>query len=120
MYTIACILSYDGLPSMVPVESMDPQKLKADATDTKQGRRATGYISPGKFLISLISDKGRKKSHFHKNRVSMHGSAISTRSLPHASVDRLQQQGPPLDGGGSGGAASRIRSFKRQRESGPQ
>nr|XP_029117614.1 DExH-box ATP-dependent RNA helicase DExH6 isoform X1 [Elaeis guineensis] len=119
MYAIACILSYDGLPSMVPVdESMEPQTSKANATDMKQERRAIGYVSPGKFLRFLASDQAQNKSNFHKMREPMHGSAILTYSAPHTLVDRFQQQRTPLNGHGSGGSGPRIRSFKRQRENG--
>lgn len=118
MYAIACILSYDGLPSMVPVdESMEPQTSKAGGADMMQGRRAIGYISPGKFLRSLTSDQVQNKSNFHKMRASMHGNAILTYPAPHALADRFQQQRPPF-GPGSGGSAPRIRSTKRQRENG--
>uniref|UniRef100_A0ACD5W477 Uncharacterized protein n=1 Tax=Avena sativa TaxID=4498 RepID=A0ACD5W477_AVESA len=47
MYAIACILSYDGLPAMVP--------SKNRASDQSSTERRVGYTRPNGFLTSLLS-----------------------------------------------------------------
>ncbi|RWW64162.1 hypothetical protein BHE74_00028612 [Ensete ventricosum] len=103
MYAIACILSYDGLPSVLADAVLQPQPSGRDAGDPGrpfQGRRLTGFIPPGGFLRSLISDKVQG-SHSR--------SPVSAQSISHSPVRS------PFPGPGSGSSAPRIRSFKRRR-----
>ncbi|RWV97789.1 hypothetical protein GW17_00039402 [Ensete ventricosum] len=103
MYAIACILSYDGLPSVLADAVLEPQPSGRDAGDPGrpfQGRRLTGFIPPGGFLRSLISDKVQG-SHSR--------SPVSAQSISHSPVRS------PFPGPGSGSSAPRIRSFKRRR-----
>lgn len=48
MYAIACILSYDGLPAMVPSGKHSSHKSSTE--------RRAGYTQPDGFLTSLLSD----------------------------------------------------------------
>ncbi|XP_072951101.1 DExH-box ATP-dependent RNA helicase DExH6 isoform X1 [Typha angustifolia] len=124
MYAISCILSYDGLPTIISAdEYTDPQQSMVDAAELNnypQVRRGMGYNSPSSFLRSLMSEKARKTSNFNKTRESVHPKTYATRLPPHAQVDRFQQQRPPSHGSSSGSTAPRIRSMKRQRGNTPQ
>nr|XP_009399067.1 PREDICTED: DExH-box ATP-dependent RNA helicase DExH6 [Musa acuminata subsp. malaccensis]XP_009399068.1 PREDICTED: DExH-box ATP-dependent RNA helicase DExH6 [Musa acuminata subsp. malaccensis] len=111
MYAIACILSYDGLPSVLADAVLEPQPSGRDAADPGrpfQGRRLMGFIPPGGFLRSLISDKVQG-SPSRKDRKANLISPVSAHSISHSPVRS------PFPGPGSGSAAPRIRSFKRRR-----
>lgn len=111
MYAIACILSYDGLPSVLADAVLEPQPSGRDAADPGrpfQGRRLMGFIPPGGFLRSLISDKVQG-SPSHKDRKANLINPVSAHSISHSPVRS------PFPGPGSGSSAPRIRSFKRRR-----
>ncbi|CAD6236609.1 unnamed protein product [Miscanthus lutarioriparius] len=105
MYAIACILSYDGLPAMVPPNDLSAnggsgQNL-AEASRFSQGRRAD-YIPPSGFLMSLLADK-------------THPGGSSAHSRPsRAPVGRFDRSQRPFRKSGPGSSAPR--SFKRQRD----
>lgn len=110
MYAIACIFSYDGLPSILADAAWEFQSSSGDAADNNrsiQGKRPMGFIPPGGFLRSLISDKAQRP-HIHKVRRVNHGNPIS-HSQSHMPVRS------PFPGPGSGSPAPRLRSFKRRR-----
>ena len=129
MYAIACILSYDGLSSISPDDdAFDSQATKLDAADRNKsagGRKGFGYITPGPYLRSLMSDNARATSS-HSNNVRG--------SMPNGPPRGFQHQKPgnksqiPLHGrsgaaaatagggsGGGGGGGPRSTSFKRRR-----
>lgn len=105
MYAIACILSYDGLPAMVPPNDLSANRGSgqdlAEASRFSQGRRA-GYIPPSGFLISLLADR-------------THPGCASTHTRPsRAPVGRFDRSQRPFRNSGPGSSAPR--SFKRQRD----
>ncbi|URE04822.1 R3H domain [Musa troglodytarum] len=111
MYAIACILSYDGLPSVLADAVLEPQPSGRDGADPGrpfQGGRLMGFIPPGAFLRSLISDKVQG-SHSRKDRRANLIGPVSAHSISHSPVRS------PVPGPGSGSSAPRIRSFKRRR-----
>nr|CAD1828215.1 unnamed protein product [Ananas comosus var. bracteatus] len=56
MYAIACILSYDGLPTIVPSDDFIESKSDMGEPSKWGGRRGAGYVSPSGFLKSLMSE----------------------------------------------------------------
>ncbi|OAY81438.1 putative ATP-dependent RNA helicase YTHDC2 [Ananas comosus] len=110
MYAIACILSYDGLPTIVPSDDFIESKSDMGEPSKWGGRRVAGYVSPSGFLKSLMSEKPRNNT--------MHRSSVSAQSLPQPAVQRpFHQEKPFLHGNRAVSATPRIRSFKRQRGS---
>ncbi|KAG8078077.1 hypothetical protein GUJ93_ZPchr0007g3434 [Zizania palustris] len=102
MYAIACILSYDGLPAMVPsgdfATNSGSNQSSTEPSRFCQGRIAA-YIPPGDFLMSLLSDRPPNAHHFQKS--SNH-------------PGRFDQSRPPQPNN-SGPGNSAPRTFKRQR-----
>ncbi|KAJ6851738.1 DExH-box ATP-dependent RNA helicase DExH6 [Iris pallida] len=112
MYSIACILSYDGLSGISPgAESLD----QVETNKSFPGRKGTGYIPPCNFLTSLMSGRTPSASpNFNRGQAAK----------PNASVGRFQYQRPhPLHASSTGGPASfngdgsspKDWSFKRRR-----
>nr|CAB3478416.1 unnamed protein product [Digitaria exilis] len=116
MYAIACILSYDGLPAMVPSNDLPANgsdQNSAEANSFSQGRR-TGYIPPDDFLMSLMADKSRRAPHFQNS--SNHPGCASAHAQPsRAPVGRFDQSQRSFRNSGPGTGSSAPRSFKRQR-----
>ncbi|KAF8766215.1 hypothetical protein HU200_007721 [Digitaria exilis] len=116
MYAIACILSYDGLPDMVPSNDLPANgsdQNSAEANSFSQGRR-TGYIPPDDFLVSLIADKSRHAPHFQNS--SNHPGCASAHAQPsRAPVGRFDQSQRSFRNSGPGTGSSAPRSFKRRR-----
>ncbi|WOK99561.1 DExH-box ATP-dependent RNA helicase DExH6 [Canna indica] len=83
VYAIACILSYDGLPSVLADAAFNSQTADRDVADPNrsfQGRKSIGFIPPGGYLRSLFSDRARTPN-FHKVRkANRSGPPL----LPHA------------------------------------
>ncbi|KAL6616121.1 hypothetical protein ACP70R_038391 [Stipagrostis hirtigluma subsp. patula] len=114
MYAIACILSYDGLPAMVPSNDLSTNRGSQNSAEAKKfspGRRV-GYIPPGGFLMSLLADKPH---HTPVQRSSNHPGGASGHAGPsRASVGRFDQSQRSFHNSGPGSSARR--SFKRQRD----
>ncbi|CAL4973855.1 unnamed protein product [Urochloa decumbens] len=112
IYAIACILSYDGLPNMVPSNDLPSnQGPGQNSGEASQGRRA-GYIPPGAFLVSLLADKPHQAPHF-QNTANHPGGASSHTQAFRAPVGRFDQSQHSFRNSGPG--SSTRRSFKRQR-----
>lgn len=110
MYAIACILSYDGLPAMIPSNNFSGNRGSGQisaGSSFSQGRRA-GYIPPGGFLMSLLGDKPQNAPH---PGGGTSGSGPRTSRAPVGRFDRSQR---PFRNSGPGSSAPR--SFKRQRD----
>lgn len=128
MYAIACILSYDGLSTILrDADASDPHGSKLDVAEKNKsasGRKGFGYITPGPFLRSLMSDNARVNfSRPHK----------VTGPMPNAPPAKFRHQKPrnnpqaPFHGrggaaataignnGGGNGVSPRNPSFKRRR-----
>uniref|UniRef100_A0A0E0N2Y9 Uncharacterized protein n=1 Tax=Oryza rufipogon TaxID=4529 RepID=A0A0E0N2Y9_ORYRU len=116
MYAIACILSYDGLPAMITSDdvatSQGSNQSSAESSRFSQGRRV-GYIPPGGFLMSLLSDKPLNAPHFQKSFNHPDGASGHIRSS-RTSVGRFDQSRHPQRNN-SGPGSSAARTFKRQR-----
>uniref|UniRef100_A0A0D9V650 Uncharacterized protein n=1 Tax=Leersia perrieri TaxID=77586 RepID=A0A0D9V650_9ORYZ len=116
MYAIACILSYDGLPTMIPSDdvatSQGSNQSSAESSRFSQGRRV-GYIPPGGFLMSLLSDKPLNAPQFHKSFNHPDGASGHIRPS-RASIGRFDQSRRPRRNN-SGSGSSAPQTFKRQR-----
>ncbi|KAJ1285557.1 hypothetical protein BS78_03G288500 [Paspalum vaginatum] len=115
MYAIACILSYDGLPAMVPSNEFSANRgsgQNSAESSFSQGRRA-GYIPPGGFLMSLLGDKPQNAPRFQNSSNYPGGSSGHTRTS-RAPVGRFDRSQRPFRNSGPGSSAPR--SFKRQRD----
>lgn len=82
MYTIACILSYDGLPAVVRSKDLSPNQAwnqnSAEASTFSQVR-GVSYSPPGSFLMSLLlADKPHNATVFQKS--SNHPGGVSGQS----------------------------------------
>ncbi|KAG6537934.1 hypothetical protein ZIOFF_003037 [Zingiber officinale] len=88
VYAIACILSCDGLPSALadapPYRQQSPRD-KVDMNKSIQGKRQGGFIQPGGFLRSLISDNVRT-ANVHIVRNAKHSSHMQSYSQPQIDV----------------------------------
>ncbi|KAM0858511.1 hypothetical protein ACQ4PT_047782 [Festuca glaucescens] len=93
MYAIACILTYDGLPAMVPCNTrpFDPRPAE---------RRGGGYIRPNGFLTSLLTDRVIPLDHLSPENI-----------LPPSAGGRCSLRSRTVPG------TSAPQSFKRQRDS---
>ncbi|KAG8055280.1 hypothetical protein GUJ93_ZPchr0001g32006 [Zizania palustris] len=116
MYAIACILSYDGLPAMVPsgdfATNRGSNQSSTEPSRFSLGHRA-GYTPPGGFLVSLLSDRPPNAPHFHKS--SNHpGGASGHMQSSRASIGRFDQSRRPQRNN-PGPGSSAARTFKRQR-----
>uniref|UniRef100_A0A0A9CL48 DEAD-box helicase OB fold domain-containing protein n=1 Tax=Arundo donax TaxID=35708 RepID=A0A0A9CL48_ARUDO len=115
MYAIACILSYDGLPVMVPSNDLSTNRGSSqNSADSRfnQGRRVA-YIPPGGFLMSLLAAKPQNAPPFQKS--SNHPGGASGHTRPsRPSVGRFDQSQRPFSNSGPGSSAPRP--FKRQRD----
>ncbi|TVU34999.1 hypothetical protein EJB05_16861 [Eragrostis curvula] len=115
MYAIACILSYDGLPAMVPSNDLSSDQAwnrnSAEASRFSQGRRV-GYIPPDGFLMSLLADKPHDAPPFQEPSNHPGGASGHARASRPA-VGRYDQSQRPSRNYGPG--SSTPRSFKRQR-----
>ncbi|XP_042453374.1 DExH-box ATP-dependent RNA helicase DExH6-like [Zingiber officinale] len=111
VYAIACILSCDGLPSALadapPYRQQSPRD-KVDMNKSIQGKRQGGFIQPGGFLRSLISDNVRT-ANVHIVRNAKHSSHMQSYSQPQVSPIST------FPGANSSSSTPRIRSFKRHR-----
>nr|TKW16987.1 hypothetical protein SEVIR_5G335400v2 [Setaria viridis] len=116
MYAIACILSYDGLPAMVPSNDLPANRgsgqNSAEASSFSQGRRA-GYIPPGGFLVSLLADKPHQPPNFQNSYNHPGGASVHT-GPSRAPTGRFDQSQRSFRNSGPG--SSTRRSFKRQRD----
>ncbi|XP_042387797.1 DExH-box ATP-dependent RNA helicase DExH6-like [Zingiber officinale] len=113
VYAIACILSCDGLPSALadapPYRQQSPRdKVDMNKNKSIQGKRQGGFIQPGGFLRSLISDNVRTPN-VHIVRNAKHSSHMQSYSQPHVSPIST------FSGANSSSSTPRIRSFKRHR-----
>ncbi|AQL00170.1 DExH-box ATP-dependent RNA helicase DExH6 [Zea mays] len=116
MYAITCILSFDGLPSMVPPNDLSANRGSgqdlAEASKFSQGRRA-GYIPPSGFLMSLLADRTHNAPSFQNSSNHPGGGSAHTRPS-RAPVGRFDRSRRPFRNSGPGTSAPR--SFKRQRD----
>lgn len=111
MYAIACILSCEGLPSALadaPPDRQQSPRDKVDMNKSIQGKRQGGFIQPGGFLRSLISDKVQTPN-VHTIRKAKHIYHMQSHSQPHVSLISN------FPGANSSSSTPRIRSFKRHR-----
>lgn len=112
MYAIACILSCEGLPSALadaPQYRQQSPRDKVDMNKSIRGKRRGGFIQPGGFLRSLISDKVQTPN-AHRVRKAKHTSShMQSHSQPHVSPIST------FPGANSSSSTPRIRSFKRHR-----
>ncbi|EMS48785.1 putative ATP-dependent RNA helicase YTHDC2 [Triticum urartu] len=113
MYAIACILSYDGLPGNLATKHGSGQS-SADASGSAEGRKG-GFIPPGGFLMSLLSDIPPNALHHQKSSNHPGGGSGHIRSsrAPAGRFNQSQQR-PGRNSSGPGSSASQ--SFKRQRD----
>ncbi|XP_037406779.1 DExH-box ATP-dependent RNA helicase DExH6-like isoform X2 [Triticum dicoccoides] len=113
MYAIACILSYDGLPGNLATKHGSGQS-SADASGSAEGRKG-GFIPPGGFLMSLLSDIPPNAPHHQKSSNHPGGGSGHIRSsrAPAGRFNQSQQR-PGRNSSGPGSSASQ--SFKRQRD----
>ena len=113
MDAIACILSYDGLPGNLATKHGSGQS-SADASGSAEGRKG-GFIPPGGFLMSLLSDIPPNAPHHQKSSNHPGGGSGHIRSsrAPAGRFNQSQQR-PGRNSSGPGSSASQ--SFKRQRD----
>ncbi|CAO2166535.1 unnamed protein product [Urochloa humidicola] len=113
IYAIACILSYDGLPDVVPSNDLPVNHGPGQNSAEASQRRRAGYIPPGAFLVSLLADKPHQAPHFQNP--SNHPSGASAHTQPsRAPVGTFDQSQRSFRNSGPG--SSTRRSFKRQRD----
>uniref|UniRef100_A0A453FL73 DEAD-box helicase OB fold domain-containing protein n=1 Tax=Aegilops tauschii subsp. strangulata TaxID=200361 RepID=A0A453FL73_AEGTS len=113
MYAIACILSYDGLPGNLATKHGSGQS-STDASGSAEGRKV-GFILPGGFLMSLLSEVPPNAPHHQKSSNHPGGGSGHIRSsrAPAGRFNQSQQH-PGRNSSGPGSSASQ--SFKRQRD----
>ncbi|KAM0907466.1 hypothetical protein ACQ4PT_016107 [Festuca glaucescens] len=89
MYAIACILTYDGLPAMVPCNTrpFDPRPAE---------RRGGGYIRPNGFLTSLLTDRVIPLDHLSPENILPPGAggrcSLRSRTVPGTSAPQSSKR----------------------------
>lgn len=101
MYAIACIFSYDGLPTAIYDQEINGALLpnNTDNNISQWGKRRSAYIAPSDFLKSLI---------FGKQPVNSHRSTAVNCGNQNSTSNSLKALHP-------GGSAPRTAPFKRRR-----
>lgn len=113
MYAIACILTYDGLPGNLTTNHGSGES-STGANGSAQARKV-GFIPPGDFLMSLLSDVPTDAPHYQKSSNNHPGGGSGHNRSSRAPAGRFNQsQRPGRKNSGPGSSAPQ--SFKRQRD----
>ncbi|KAJ6796566.1 DExH-box ATP-dependent RNA helicase DExH6 [Iris pallida] len=112
MYSIACILSYDGLSG---ISSADESLEQAETNKSMPGRKGMGYINPCSFLSSLMSDHTGRTATYPRKDAKPNDSAGRFQRRRPTPVHASSTGPPPAAATDGGGSAPKKRSFKRRR-----